>query len=313
MLVPSPLVSGPVVNKLISSGNGSGSALQAVPKRSSRVVRMEINSIDRDYSKYPLSSEFTWDLPFPIKEIREVRLIGGTIPVPFLNIDKPWNTFTFCEGSSYFEITIPPGSYTIVNLLPVLQNLLNGISIGNVYTVTQISITGQVKITTTGVNTFYLLFASGAQKDLMDFKTKSILEIRCPARLLGWGLADYTSVNGDITAPRAPNLWYCLEKSYLYLNFDTSQDLRSIFRGSGRKEPSAIIYHDELNTYNYANPLIPLTKFLNKETFDTSIVPAPAALSRIRSLDISLRDMFYNLINTQGRELSLLLELVICD
>ena len=313
MLVPSPLVSGPVVNKLISSGNGSGSALQAVPKRISRVVRMEINSIDRDYSKYPLSSEFTWDLPFPIKEIREVRLIGGTIPVPFLNIDKPWNTFTFCEGSSYFEITIPPGSYTIANLLPILQNLLNGISIGNVYTVTQISITGQVKITTTGVNTFYLLFASGAQKDLMDFKTKSILEIRSPARLLGWGLADYTSVNGDITAPRAPNLWYCLEKSYLYLNFDTSQDLRSIFRGSGRKEPSAIIYHDELNTYNYANPLIPLTKFLNKETFDTSIVPAPAALSRIRSLDISLRDMFYNLINTQGRELSLLLELVICD
>jgi hypothetical protein len=108
-------------------------------------------------------------------------------------------------------------------------------------------------------------------------------------------------------------LWYCLEKSYLYFNFDSTQDLRSIFRGSGRKEPSAIIYHDELNTYNYATPVIPLTKYLNKETFDTSIVPAPAALSRIRSLTISLRDMFYNPINTQGREISLLLELIIVD
>lgn len=314
MLVPSALVSGPVVNTLINTNSsGAGSALQAVPKRTSRVIRMEVNSIDRDYSKYPLSSEFTWDLPFPIKEIREVRLIGGTIPVPFLNIDTPWNTFTFCEGSSYFELTIPPGCYTIANLIPAIQALLNGINIGNVYTVTQIPITGQIKITTTGVSTFYLLFGSGTQKDVFDFKTKSILQLRCPARLLGWGLADYTSSNGVLIAPRAPNLWYCLERSYLYFNFDSTQDLRSIFRGSGRKEPSAIIYHDELNNYNFPSPVFPLTKYLNKETFDTSIVPAPAALSRIRSINISLRDMFYNLINTQGRELSLLLELVICD
>jgi len=304
-----------VVNKLISSGSvsGSGSALQAVPKRSSRTIRMEVNSIDRDYSKFPLSSEFIWELPFPIKEVREVRVIGGTIPVPFLNIDTPWNTFTFCEGSSSFDIIIPVGYYTIATLIIKLQTLLNAINMSNVYTVSQIAATGQLTITTTGLDTFYLLFGTGSQKDVLDYKTKSLLELRCPARLLGWGWADYKSVNGVITAPRAPNLWYSLEKSYLYFNFDSSQDLRSIFRGNGRKEPSAIIYHDELNNYNYANPVIPLTKYLNKETFDTSIVPAPAAISRIRTLDISLRDMFYNLINTQGRELSLLLELVICD
>ena len=313
MLVPSALVSGPTVNTLINTGNGSGAALQAVPKRTSRIIRMEVNSIDRDYSKCPLSSEFTWELPFPIKEVREVRLIGGTIPVPFLNIDNPWNTFTFCEGSSYFEITIPPGSYTITNLLQTLQNLLNGINIGNLYTVTQVPITGQIKITTTGVNTFYLLFGSGVHKDVFDVKTKSILQLCCPARLLGWGFADSISSNGVLIAPRAPNLWYCLERSYLYFNFDSTQDLRSIFRGCGRKEPSAIIYHDELNNYNFLSHMFPLTKYLNKETFDTSIVPTPAALSRIRNINISLRDMFYNLINTQGRELSLLLELVICD
>ena len=56
-----------------------------------------------------------------------------------------------------------------------------------------------------------------------------------------------------------------------------------------------------------------MTKYLNKETFDTNIVPAPSSLSRIKSLNVKLCDMFYNPINTQGRETSLLLELVVVD
>jgi len=321
-LSPGPMLSGPNVNKLASSAlitNGSGSALQATPKRTSRTIRMEVNSIDRDYSKYPLSSEFSWELPFPIKEVREVRIIGGTVPIPFLNIDSPWNKFTFGEGSTKYTITIPPGYYTIATLASSLTTLLNSVGANNMYAVSQDALTGKITITaTSGIDTFYLLFLTGSFIDTIDFKTKCILKINSPARLFGFGWSDYTSSGGVITAPRSPNLWYCLERSYLYFNFDSSQDLRSIFRGSGRKEPSAIIYNDELNTYNYSQgnpslPLIPLTKFLNKETFDTSIVPSPASLSRIRSLNISLRDMFYNLINTQGREISLLLELVVVD
>ena len=321
-LSPGPILNGANVIKLASSAlitNGSGAALQAVPKRTSRTIRMEINSIDRDYSKFPLSSDFVWDLPFPIKEVREVRVIGGTIPIPFLNIDTPWNQFTFEEGSTKYTITIPPGYYTITTLTSTLTTLLNSSGVSNIYSVSQNSSSGKITITaTSGTDTFYVLFGTGSFTDNIDYKTKCILEINSPARLFGFGWSDYTSSGGIITAPRAPNLWYCLERSYLYFNFDSSQDLRSIFRGSGRKEPSAIIYNDELNTYNFSQgnpslPLIPLTKYLNKETFDTSIVPAPASLSRIRSFNISLRDMFYNLINTQGREISLLLELVIID
>ena len=311
MLVPSQLVSGPTVNKLFPSSEqttGSGSALQIVPKRSSRLIRVEINSIDRNYSKYPLSSEFSWDFPFPVKEIKEVRLIGGTIPVPYLNIDDSWNKFTFCEGSTKVTITIPVGFYTISSLVASLQTQLNLIGIGNIYTVSQDPLNGRISITTTGPNTFYLLFATGSYTDVYDPVTKSLLEIRNPSRHLGFGMADYTSSGKNITAARVPNLWFGLEKSYLYMNFDSTQDLRSIFRGSGRKEPSAIIYNDSLDTM-----IAPMTKYLNKETFDTNIVPSPASLSRIRTLNISLRDSFYRLINTQGRELSLLLELVIVD
>jgi hypothetical protein len=271
-------------------------------------------SIDRDYSKFPSSSDFSWEFPFPVKEVKEVRIIGGTVPIPYLNIDAGWNQFTFCEGSTQSTITIPIGYYTITTLMTMLTNLLNATGIGNVYTVSQDPQSGRIRITTTGVNTFYLLFVSSSFIDTVDRKTGSFLKMNSPARLLGFGWADYTSSGGIITAARAPNLWYALERSYLYMNFDSSQDLRSVFRGSGRKEPTAILYHDELNTYNsVTGGPIPLTKYLNKETFDTSVVPGPASISRIRTLNISLRDMFYNLINTQGRELSLLVELVIVD
>jgi hypothetical protein len=311
------LVDGPIVNKLFSSTDqtsGAGSALQVIPKRTHRSIRVEVNSIDRNYSKYPLSSDFYWDFPFPVKEVKEVRLIGGTIPVPYLNIDSGWNKFTFYEDGTSFIITLPVGFYTISLLISTLQTQLNLIGLDNVYTVSQNPHDGRITITAIGSNTFYILFLSGSFTDIHDSVTNSLLQLRCPARILGFGIADYKSSNGVITAARLPNLWYGLEKTYLYLNFDSSQDLRSIFRGSGRKEPSAIIYNDEINKYNdFTGDPIPMTKYLNKETFDTNIVPAPSSLSRIKTLNIKLCDMFNNPINTQGRELSLLLELIIVD
>ncbi len=311
-----PLVDGPPGATLDSSAystNGSGSALQRVPKRTTRTVRVEINSMDRDYSKYPYSSEFVWQFPFPVKEIREVRVIGGTVPVPFLNIDSNWNKFTFAENQSPVTITIPVGYYTNSTFCSTLQTLLNNLgSSFNTYTVSQNHQTGAITISTTGPYPFSLLFNTGSYVDSIDLKTKHIQELRSPARLMGFGWADYTSSGGVLQAPRAMNLWYALEKTYLYMNFDSSQDLRGVIRGGGRKEPSAILYNDELNVYNY-DSVYPLTKYLNKETFDTILTPAPAPISRIANLYISLRDVFYNLINTQGREVSLLLEMVIVD
>jgi len=322
MLAPNPLVNGPIVNKLDPSAflsSGSGSALLVNQKRSSRTIRMEINSIDRDYSKNPYSSNFVWTLPYPIKELREVRLIGGTVPVPYLNIDSNWNQFTFQEDTIQYTITIPVGYYTIITLMSKLSDLLNtAVGVPGRYTVSQ-NITGQLVITSDRDNIpFSLLFSSGVFVDTFETLPNSFLNIGCPARLLGFGNLDYSSSAGVITSTNLPNLWYCLERSYLYFNFDSTQDLRNVLRGSGRKEPSAIIYNDELNSFNLSQvntnlAPIPLVKYLNKETFDTSIVSSPASLSRIRTFEISLRDMFYNLINTQGREMSLLLEMVVVD
>jgi len=323
-LVPSPLVNGPLTTKLDPtsySTTGSGSALIAQPKRTYRTVRVEVNSIDRNYGKDPFSSEFRWTFPFPVKEVKEVRVISGTLPVPYLNIDKGWNQFTFQEGIIEYTVSLPIGYYIIDLFVSMLTGVLNGLGCANTYCVDQVANTGQIRIRAiTGDAFFGILFATGNFVDTLDAKTKAILELHSPARIMGFGWADYCTQNGVIIAPRVPNLWYSLEKGYLYLNFDSTQDLRAIFRGAGRKEPSAIVYFDELNTYNYSYPnntscnrVIPLTKFLNKETYDTVILPSPASISRISYLEVSYRDMFYNLINTQGRELSLLLELVICD
>jgi hypothetical protein len=183
---------------------------------------------------------------------------------------------------------------------------LNGIGGFNTYSVTQTN-TGLLQVTATaGFAEFGFLFGSGSYIDTIDPKTYSVLDMKCPGRILGFGTGDYTALNGAtvITAPSLPSLWYPLERAYLYLSFDSTNDLRSVFRGSGRKEPSAILYYDDLNIS---------TKYLNKETYDTVISPSPASLSRISYLEVSLRDMFYNPINTQGREMTLLLELVIVD
>jgi len=321
-LFPSKLVDGPIVNTLDASAfltSGSGSALQIQKKKTARTIRVEINSIDRNTKAFPSPSHFQWTFPFPVKEIREVRLIGGTIPVPYLSMDTGWNKCTFVEDGVRYTITLPVGFYTITTVLGALESALNGLSgIKNTYTVTQNAASGQATITGTGGYGFSFLYKTGSTTDTIDIDTNSILALGCPARILGFETADYTSVGGSIVAPNLPNIWYALERTYLYLNFNSSQDLRSVLRGIGRKEPSAIFYNDELNTYNYPGGLssvspIPLTKYLNKETYDTVIVPTPAPISRISYLEVSLRDVFYNLLHTQGREVSLVLELVIAD
>jgi hypothetical protein len=321
LLQPNPLVDGAAVTALAPSAyttSGSGAALQAIPKRTQRTVRVEVNSADRDFSQNPLSSEFRWTFPFPVKEVREVRVAGGTLPVPFLNIDDRWNKFTLMDNYDNYLITIPPGFYTIGTLLTQLQTLLNSIGSLNTYTVSQNSANGVVTISGVGVSDWALLFATGQYRDEIDARTKAVLAIHTPARILGFGTADYFPVGGSVVAPRLPNLWYPLERTYLFMSFDSTQDLRSVFRGAGRYEPSAIFYNDELNIYNqpdrdYTTTPMPLTKYLNKETYDTVISPSPAPLSRISYIEISLRDMFYNPMNTQGREMTLLLDLVIVD
>jgi hypothetical protein len=87
----------------------------------------------------------------------------------------------------------------------------------------------------------------------------------------------------------------------LYLNHDNTQDINTIERSVGRQQPHAIVYFDELRN-NY--------KFLNKETFEPLYLSYPAPISRISTLDISIQDEFNRVVDFNGRDFTLLLEVV---
>jgi hypothetical protein len=130
----------------------------------------------------------------------------------------------------------------------------------------------------------------------------TLQKINTPAKLFGFGRDDYSNGSGStITAPNVVDLDFLLNRCYLYINHDNTQDLNTIERSIGRQQPHAIIYFDELRN-NY--------KFFNKETYEPLYCSYPAPISRISTLDISFEDEFNSIVDFNGRDFSLLLEVI---
>jgi hypothetical protein len=282
---------------------GSGSALQAAPKhRKERIVRIEINSNDRDFSTYPNPAQFAWECPYPLKNIVSMVIVGGTIPVPLYTIDTPFNSFTFDTGTKITTLTLPPGLYTPILFAPKFKYVIDAADGVNTYTVKVEPISQILHVTSSGMNRFGFLFGSG------DFKNEyspSLTKVNNPARQLGFLDKDYYSVNKTICAP-FPVVLNPVQRIYLYMNYDTSIDLHSVILAGGRLSPSAILYCTDQDTVSY------YTKSLNKDTYENVITPG-TMVSRIRTINITLRDEFGNLLNLNNRPVSLLLEVSVID
>ena len=108
----------------------------------------------------------------------------------------------------------------------------------------------------------------------------------------------------QIQAGNAMDVYSLTNRVYLYLNYETTQDLIAYNRGIGRKEPSAIIYMDEIHNDR---------KFLNKDTYTPLIVAKPAPIARINTLYVNFEDFFGNPVNFGNREVSLVLEITILE
>lgn len=275
-------------------------------KRSGRkevITLIEINSRDRNIVSYPKSSSFRVRLYRPLKDIVKVQIAGGTIPGCLYNINTGWNIFTFQEATKQWDVVIPPGKYTYETLCTTLASALNGLSgISNVYSISINGTTGILTINrTAGTAVFSMLFLSGNYVDFYD-QNNTLQKINTPAKLFGFGRADYSNGSGStITAPNVVDLDFLLNRCYLYINHDNTQDLNTIERSIGRQQPHAIIYFDELRN-NY--------KFLNKETYEPLYSSYPAPISRISTLDISFEDEFNRIVDFNGRDFSLLLEVI---
>jgi hypothetical protein len=302
-------VSGPITTQLVPSAHntlGSGAALQAEPsksKRGERILRIEINSNDRNFSTQTNPADFQWVFPYPLKNVTSMVIVGGTVPIPLYTIDTPFNSFIFDTGSDKKKITIPPGSYTSTTLASALSSLLHTADGTNVYTVGVDPTTQLLSVASAGTNTFGFLFGSGS--NYINTFNPALQQRNNPSNILGFLDTDYYSTNKVITAPYPVNL-SAIQRIYLYMNYETSVDLRSIVLGGGRAGPSAIFYCTDADTLN-SN-----VKSLHKDTYDNVISPG-LIVPRIRTIQISLRDEFGTVLNTNNRAVTFLLEITVLE
>jgi hypothetical protein len=296
-----------IPNRIQNQPHSSGQdILIPAPPRNKRkeiTTLVEINSRDRNYLSYPNPSEFRWRLYRPLKDVIQMQIVGGTIPACNYNLNKPWNSFTFEEGGIRFNLTFPPGRYHYEILVATVASILNSRPGAlNQYSASVNTLTGLFTLKrVSGISSFSFLFQSGDFVDFYD-QNNTLQKINSPARFLGFGFKDYQSnVAGEVVGEFALDLDFILNRMYLYMNHDNNQDLNTIERSVGRKQPHAILYMDQI-VNNY--------KFLNKETFEPLYSSYPAPISRISNLDIALRDEFDRLVDLNGRDFTILLEIL---
>jgi len=270
-------------------------------KRALRRTTIVVNSRDRNHLTHSNSNQFRYVMRRPLTNILSIELMSGSIPSYLYNINTGWNTFTFSEGDVSFLITLTPGYYLIGEFIAELQRALNAIpGKKNTYTVTRNSLTNILTISSTNVVSFSLLFYSGNPKDYIDLNTLSILSANTPAMIMGFGLNDYTSnSSGQLKSLLPIDLNSMITRIYLHIEAD-GKNLSRMELGSGRPDCFHIFYIPPGSGEYY---------FLNKETDHSLFESSPAPISRIRSLDISLRDEFNRPMDIQYKQLNLVLEI----
>jgi hypothetical protein len=278
--------------------------------RNTQAILMEVSSRDRNFNNQVAPNPLKVLLNRPIKDVKSLELISGTIPAKPFNIVKGNNRFEFVEGDAAWTIVFSPGYYTASTLVTYLQTKLNGLSGRlNIYSCTLTS-EGYLLVTATrpGTSTplaYTFAFLTGDVTDEIDRSDGVLIKMNTPANLLGFDMADYTSTaSGTLRSPYLVDPVSCMTRLYLHINFNTSLDLNTIERSGGRRSPFAVIYLDS-DTNGY--------KYLNKETFTPASYSLPQPLSRLQSLNIEFRDEFYRLIDFGGKEFSLLLQFTVLE
>jgi hypothetical protein len=285
----------------------SGQALllkeRPLASRKTKTLMLELNSRDRNYLNLIKSNPFQYTLQTPIRDIRSIELVGGTIPAKPSNINKTNNRFTFVESGVSRIITIPTGYYTQEALVGELSILLSCDSLST-YTL-KISALGKLMIIQDKYKqTFCFPFLSADRPDVFDPVTGALVEMNTPALLLGFDMSDYSTDEGIIVSPYPVDVYANMTRLYLYMNLQNSLDLSCISRGAGRRSPFAVIYLDkEVGGY----------KFLNKETFSPISFSLPQPIGRLTTIQVEFRDEFYQLVDFNGKDFTLLLECTVLE
>jgi hypothetical protein len=274
---------------------------QSKIKKALRRTTIVVNSRDRNTIRDPDSNAFKFHLRRPLTNVFSIELMNGHIPGFFFNINVGWNAFTFVEGSKPYTITLTPGLYTDATLLTELQIQLNAISgKRNTYTVTQNPITRRMQITSTNIISYKLLFYSGLIHDQFDLNMVNIVSINSPARIFGFGLQDYIcDGNGLLKSILPMDINNFLNRVYLHLESD-GRNLSRMEVGAGKQDCFHIFY---------VTPGEKDYVFLDKDTDHSMFESSPAPISRITTLEVSLRDEFNRPLDINRRDYSLVFEI----
>lgn len=276
--------------------------------RKERRVTIALNSRDRNFGTGQPSSEFRWTFRRPLKDVVSIELVNGTLPADLYNVAAPWNAFTFGENPPIltWNVMLTPGQYTAAQLAAELQTQLNALpGKVNTYSVTYSDITKRYTISATaGTATFAFFFQSGTYKDDFDSHTGALMAVNSPARLLGFdGWSDYRSAAGSLSPPYRADPDFCLKRLYLHINADNSIELNRVELGAGRRDCFHILFLDSKEGY-YS---------LNKEMHTPMYVASPAPIARIATLNVSIRDEFYRVIDLGNHDLTLMFEVTYLD
>ena len=270
-------------------------------KRAVRRTTIVVNSRDRNLIQNYNSNEFRYKLRRPLTNVMTIELMNGCIPNYIYNVNTGWNTFNFQEGILVVTITLRPGYYTESAIVTELQTQLNAIpNKKNTYAIILNQNTKKLQITSSNTVPYKLLFYSGSPNDDIDLNTLAILSINTPARLLGFGLQDYTSdANGSIIGILPIDIDNFLKTVYLHIETD-GKNLSRMELGNGGRDCFHIFYL----VPGSANYLL-----LNKETDHSLFESSPAPIARMMTLDISFRDEFNRVVDFNQRESTLVFEI----
>jgi len=277
--------------------------------RNHQIILVEVNSRDRSYLQQTTSNPLTFSFQRPLKDVRSVELISGTIPAYPYNINKYNNKFTFYESTAAWTVVLAPGNYSTDTLLIEMGLAINGLpGLVNTYSFTQdIKTFYFVMQRLTGTLPFSFHFSNFLKTnitDSIDRTTGALESMNTPAALLGFDSSDYSDQSGILISPYPMDIDTATTRLYMYINAENSLNLGCIERGSGRRSPFGIIYLDtEKNGY----------KYLNKETISPISYSLPQPISRLNKLIIEFRDEFYRLIDFNGKEFALLFQFTVLE
>jgi hypothetical protein len=252
---------------------------------------IEINSLDRNISKYSNPAEYRFELPEHIKDVVHISLVGGTIPVNNYNIRTENGSFDVSYNSTVYTLTIPNGTYSATELASALQGQLQS-NVDGGFSVSYSSSTDKMSFTHSS-NDFDFLFTRDPRNVVVEPNSGAWINIRNPAPLLGFDAnTDYSSTSSRLSAPYAVNL-LPIERIYLYMNAEHSDSISNFKQGRKRKEVFGVIHLTSSDI-----------EVLNDET--TRFFSQTYGGQDLRHLDIEFRDQFGNLYDFQNKNHTLI-------